>query len=85
MTGIMQQRIREAVKAELAGHAVRFTVEAGGAGRQFVAMYRVQDYTRESRHVIFTGGPEHGFQAIAEECRQAFAAQVESATVGLVV
>ena len=72
MTGVMQQRIRVAVKAELDGRAVRLCIEDGGAGKQLVAMCRVSDFVRESRHVIFTGGSGHAFADLVLECREYF-------------
>jgi hypothetical protein len=83
MTGVMQQRLREAVKAELDGRAVRFTIEDGGAGKQLVAMYRVSDYARESRHVIFTGGSGRLFAALVTECKEYFSGLVMSGIAGV--
>jgi hypothetical protein len=72
----MQQRVREAAKAELAGRAVQFELQEGGAGHQLVAMYRVSDYARTSRHVIFTGGSGRAFARECEACRELFAGLV---------
>jgi hypothetical protein len=84
MTGVMEQRLRQAVKAELDGRAVRFTIEEGGAGKQFVAMYRVSEYVRESRHVIFTGGSGRLFAGVVDECREYFGELVASGLAGVV-
>jgi hypothetical protein len=78
MTIAMQQRLREAVKAELDGRAVRLCIEDGGAGKQLVAMYRVQEFARESRHPIFTGSAGLRFDELVSECKEYFSALVMS-------
>ena len=62
----MEQRIREAVKAERDGRPVHFEIQEGGAGHQLVAMYQTEEFVRPSRHVIFTGGSHPSFARLCE-------------------
>ncbi len=81
MTGVIEQRLCEAAKAQLGGRVVHFGIQEGGAGRQFVAMYPSGDFVRDSRHVIFTGGSGPAFARLAEECRKFFDGLVADARV----
>jgi hypothetical protein len=74
MNPVIEQRIREAARAEREQRGpVRFETQAGGAGRRFVAVYASPGYTRLSMHVIFTGGLSWEFEALAEGCKALFA------------
>jgi hypothetical protein len=82
MTGVMEQRVREAAKAERAGRTVYFEIQEGGAGYQLVAVYSMEDSVRPSGHVIFCHGSGSVFARLTVECRERFDALVACHLVG---
>ena len=66
---VVEQRLGEAAKARVEGREVWFEIRTSGERRQYVAMYRVNEQTQATAHVIFAGDAGRAFEAHVAACR----------------
>ncbi len=69
---VVEQRLGEAAKARIEGREVWFEVRTSGERRQYVALYRVNEQTQATAHVIFAGDGGRAFEAHVAACRKKY-------------